>query len=61
MTIVDQCLLDLGLFFYSFFSILFLEECQVCVHYLEITVLIDVINIGILANIVIQVHIYTDS
>jgi hypothetical protein len=61
MTIVDQCLLDLGLFFYSFFSILFFEECQVCVHYLEITVLIAVINIGILANIVIQVHIYINS
>ena len=25
-------------FFYSFFSILSFEECQVCVHYLEITI-----------------------
>ena len=59
MTILDQCLLDLGLFFYSFFSILSFEECQVCVHYLEITVLTPVINIGVLASIIIQVHIHT--
>ena len=38
MTTLDQCLLDLGLFFYPFFSILSFEECQVCVHYLEITI-----------------------
>ena len=49
----------LGLFFYSFFSILSFEECQVCVHYLEITVLTPVINIGVLASIIIQVHIHT--
>ena len=59
MTILDQCLLNLGLFFYSFFSILSFEECQVCVHYLEITVLTPVINIGALASIIIQVHIHT--
>ena len=49
----------LGLFFYSFFAILSFEECQVCVHYLEITVLTHVINIGVLASIIIQVHIHT--
>ena len=59
MTILDQCLLDLGLFFYSFFSILSFEECQVCVHYLEITILTPVLNIGVLASIIIQVHIHT--
>ena len=57
MTILDH-LLDLGLFFYSF-SFLSFEECQVCVHYLEITVPTPVINIGVLASIIIQVHIHT--
>ena len=59
MTIVDQCLLDLGLFFYSFFSILSFEECQVCVHYVKITVFTPAINIDVLASIIIQVHIHT--
>ena len=59
MNIVDQCLLDLGLFFYSSFSILSFEECQVCVHYLGITILTPVISIGVLASISIQVHIHT--
>ena len=59
MTILDQCLLDLGLFFYSFFSILSFEECQVCVHYLENTVFTPAIKIGVLASIIIQVHIHT--
>ena len=59
MTILDQCLLILGLFFYSFFSILSFEESQVCVHYLEITVFTPAINIGALASIIIQVHIHT--
>ena len=53
MTILDQCLLDLGLFFYSFFSMLSFEECQVCVHYLKITVPTPVINNGVLAYIII--------
>jgi hypothetical protein len=43
----------------SSFSILSFEECQVCVHYLEITVLTPVINIGVLASIIIQVYIHT--
>ena len=30
-----------------------------CVHYLEITILTPVINIGVLASIIFQVHIYT--
>ena len=59
MTILDQCLLNLGLFFYSFFSILSFKKCQVCVHYLEITIFTPVINFGVLANIIIQVHIHT--
>ena len=59
MTIVDQCRLALGLFFYSFFSILSFEECQVCVHYLEISVFTPAINIGVLPSIIIQVHIHT--
>ena len=42
-----------------FFSILYFEECQVCVHYLEITILTPVLNIGVLASIIIQVHIHT--
>ena len=49
----------LGLFFYSFFAILSFEECQVCVHYHEITVLTAVINFGALASIIIHVHIHT--
>ena len=39
--------------------ILSFEECQVCVHYIEITVFTPAINIGVLASIIIQVHIYT--
>jgi hypothetical protein len=42
-----------------FLSIVFFEECQVCVHYLEITVFTPAINIGVLASIIIQVHIHT--
>ena len=34
------------------------EECQVCVHYLEITVFTPAINIGVLTSIVIQIHIH---
>ena len=49
----------LRLFFNSFFSILSFEECQVCVHYLEITVLPLLETIGVLASIIIQVHIHT--
>ena len=56
MTILDQCLLNFRLFF---FSILSFEECQMCVYYLEIVVLTPVINIGVLASIMIQVHIHT--
>ena len=59
MTILDQCLLDLGLFFYPLFSILSFEECQVYVHYLEIIILTPVISIGVLASIIIQVYIHT--
>jgi hypothetical protein len=59
MTTLDQCLLNLGLFFYPFFSILSFKECQVCVHYLRITILTPVISSGVLASIIIQVHIHT--
>jgi hypothetical protein len=59
MTMLDQCMLDLGLFFYSFFFILSFEECQVCVYYLKIIVFTPVINIGVLTSIIIQVHIHT--
>ena len=41
-----------------FLFILSFEECQVCVHYLEIIVLIPIINIGVLGSIIIQVHIH---
>ena len=41
-----------------FLFILSFEECQVCVHYLEITVFTPAINIGVLASIIIQVHIH---
>ena len=58
MTILDQCLLDIGLFFYSFFSIYPLRNDK-CVHYLEITVFTLAINIGLLASIIIKVHIHT--
>ena len=48
MTILDQCLLNLGLFVYSFSfeecPCVSFEECQVCVHYLEITVFTPAIN-----------------
>jgi hypothetical protein len=59
MTTLDQCLLNLGLLLYPFFSILSFEECQVCVHYLGITILTSIISIGVLASIIIQVHIHT--
>ena len=42
-----------------FLFILSFEECQVCVYYLEITVFTPAINIGVLASIIIQVHIHT--
>ena len=42
-----------------FLFILSFEECQVCVHYLKITVITPAINIGALASIIIQVHIHT--
>jgi hypothetical protein len=35
------------------------EECQVCVHQLVNTILTPAINIGVLASIIIQVHIHT--
>jgi hypothetical protein len=56
MTILDQCLFDLGLFF---LFILSFQECQVCIHYLKITIFTPTINIGVLASIIIQVHIHT--
>jgi hypothetical protein len=59
MTTLDHCLLNLGLLFYPFFSILSFEECQVCVHYLGITIVTPVISIGVLASIIIQVHLHT--
>jgi hypothetical protein len=59
MTTLDQCLLDLVLLFYPFFSILSFEGCQVCVHYLGISILTPIISIGVLAGIIIQVHIHT--
>ena len=42
-----------------FLFILSNEECQVCVHYPEITILAPVINIGVLTSIIIQIHIHT--
>ena len=42
-----------------FLFILSFEECQVCVHYLEITIFTPAINIIALASIIIQVHIHT--
>ena len=59
MTIVDQCLLDLGLFFYLSFLFYPLRNAHVCVHYLEITVFTPAMNIGVLASIIIKVHIHT--
>ena len=58
MTVLDQYLLDLGLFF--ILSVLFysLRNAK-CVHYLEIMVFTPVINIGVLASIIIHVHIHT--
>ena len=43
----------------SFLFILSFEECQVCVHYLKITVFTPAINIGVLASIIIHDHIHT--
>ena len=59
MTTLDQSVLDLGLFFYPFFSILSFVECQVYVHYFGITILTPIISIGVLASIIIHVHIHT--
>ena len=59
MTILDQCLLDLGIFFILSFPFYSLRNAKVCVHYLEITVFTPAINIGVLASIIIQVHIHT--
>jgi hypothetical protein len=41
MTILDHCLLNLGSFFLFYFI---LEECQMCVHYLEYIILTPIIN-----------------
>ena len=43
----------------SFLFILSFEECQVCVHYLEITILTPFISIGVLVSIIIHDHIHT--
>ena len=59
MTTLDQCLLDLGLFFYLSFLFYPLMNAHVCVHYLEISIFTPAINIGVLASIIIQVHIHT--
>ena len=59
MTILDQCLLDFGLFFYLSFLFYPLRNAHVCVHYLEFTIFTLAINIGVLASIIIQVHIHT--
>ena len=59
MTILDQCLLDLGLFFYLSFLFYHLRNAHVCVHYLEIAVFSPAMNIGVLASLIIQVHIHT--
>ena len=50
-------LLRIILLFFLF--ILSFKECQVCVHYLENTILTPIINIGVLASIIIQVHIHS--
>jgi hypothetical protein len=42
-----------------FLFILSFEECQVCVHYLEIIVFTPVIKIGVLVSIIIHDHIHT--
>jgi hypothetical protein len=58
MTILDQWLLDLGLFFYPF-SLFYPLRCAKCVSIiLNIIVFTPVINIGVLASIIIQVYIY---
>ena len=58
MTIVDQCLLDLGLFFILSFLFYPLRNAK-CVHYLGITIFTPIISIGVLASIIIHVHIHT--
>ena len=58
MAILDQCLLDLGLFFYS--SPLFypLRNAK-CVSTILKSLFYPAINIGVLASIIIQVYIHT--
>ena len=53
MTILDQCLLDIGLFFYLSFLFYPLRNAHVCVHYLEIAIFTPAIKIGVLASIII--------
>jgi hypothetical protein len=59
MTMLDQCLLDLGLFFYPFSSFYPLRYAKCVSTILNITIFTPVINIGVLASIIILVHIYT--
>jgi uncharacterized integral membrane protein len=42
-----------------FLFILSFEKCQVCVHYLKITAFTPAINIGVLASIIVHIHIHT--
>jgi hypothetical protein len=42
-----------------FLFILSFKECQLCVHYIKITILTPVMNIGVLASIIIHDHIHT--
>jgi hypothetical protein len=59
MTILEQCLLDLGLFFYPFSLFYPLRYAKCVFTILNITIFTPVIKIGIVASIIIQVHIHT--
>jgi hypothetical protein len=56
MTIIDQCLLDLGLFFYSFSLLYPLRNAKCVSTILKSLCFTPIINIGVL---IIQVHIHT--
>jgi uncharacterized membrane protein (Fun14 family) len=55
---IRTCLLHLGIFFYSLFSLLSLRLAQVCVHYPEYTIFTPAMNYWLTMQVCNLVHIY---
>ena len=55
---IRTCLLHLGTFFYSLFSLLSLRLAQVCVHYPKYTIFTPIINYWFTMQVCNLVHIH---